>query len=101
MHYLKLLTTQVSHTSEITTQGHGRALTAHLSISCALYGSIQGAWLNNCNIQSKSSGYTSYTMNILYVNKFNDNAINIRPNPLYKVIFIYMHLYSIQFMLSF
>ena len=46
MHYLKLLTTQVSHTSEITTQDHGRALTAHLSISCDLYGSIQGAWLN-------------------------------------------------------
>ena len=45
MHYLKLLTTQVSHTSEITTQDHGRALTAHLSISCDLYGSIQGRGL--------------------------------------------------------
>ena len=32
-------------------------------------------------------------MNILYINKFNDNAINIRPNPLYKVIFIYICIY--------
>ena len=33
-------------------------------------------------------------MDILYINKFNDNALNIRPNPLYKVIYIYAFIFD-------